>query len=448
MAGFKQMSVAGPDGAGSAIMRVGVAPCLDPKSEGIFQYSLCVLQALREYCVRRSTVRITVLASVEEIREYSPAYPDFSWLPIEPESSIAPVAAVLRRGIGEGPHRDAWRFLKNRFAHSLFRIRGARGGRLADWYRSHGIRFLYCTHSFWPAFEVGIPYVFTVHDLQHRLQPEFSENTEGGWWNRAESLHRHGSVCASLVIVESETGRLDLLQEYGDKIAADRIRVLPYCPPPHARTLAASDDMDATKRLYNLPDRYFFYPAAFWSHKNHFRIVEALARLRDLHGLEISVVFCGSRPDKHSRRQFERVMHRAEELRVTSLVKYLGHVPDEMMEGLYANAVALVMPTFFGPTNLPVLEAWATGCPVLSSRIRGVEEQVGSAGLLVDPVSVAKIAEGMRRLWTDQALRAELIARGLEKTEQHTPRHFQRCLSTILDEAIELLGADRVARFG
>jgi glycosyltransferase involved in cell wall biosynthesis len=61
-----------------------------------------------------------------------------------------------------------------------------------------------------------------------------------------------------------------------------------------------------------------------------------------------------------------------------------------------------VMPTFFGPTNIPVLEAWAFGCPVLTSDIRGIREQVGDAALLADPTSVEAIADGIHQLWTDR----------------------------------------------
>ena len=74
-------------------------------------------------------------------------------------------------------------------------------------------------------------------------------------------------------------------------------------------------------------------------------------------------------------------------------LRYLGYVPDEDMSGLYAGAVALVMPTFFGPTNIPVVEAWTFGCPVLTSDIRRIREQAGNAAVLVDPRSVEAIAD-------------------------------------------------------
>src|SRR4029453_16568851 len=85
---------------------------------------------------------------------------------------------------------------------------------------------------------------------------------------------------------------------------------------------------------------------------------------------------------------------------VANQIRLLGYVPNEDMSPLYAQAVALIIPTFFGPTIIPVLEAWAFGCPVLTSDIRGIREQVGDAALLVDPRSIESIADGIYRLWT------------------------------------------------
>jgi glycosyltransferase involved in cell wall biosynthesis len=105
------------------------------------------------------------------------------------------------------------------------------------------------------------------------------------------------------------------------------------------------------------------------------------------------------------------------------------------MSGLYAGAVALVMPTFFGPTNIPVLEAWAYGCPVLTSDIRGIREQVGDAGVLVDPRSVESIAEGIHRLWTSKSLAQTLVQRGYQRLGEYTPADYRQRLIEILEEA-------------
>jgi len=104
------------------------------------------------------------------------------------------------------------------------------------------------------------------------------------------------------------------------------------------------------------------------------------------------------------------------------------------------------MPTFFGPTNIPVLEAWTFGCPVLSSDIRGIREQVQDAGVLVDPRSVESIASGIHRLWTEGPLCETLVRRGQQRLETYTPANFRERLIGILDEA--KLRVRNVANFG
>jgi glycosyltransferase involved in cell wall biosynthesis len=93
------------------------------------------------------------------------------------------------------------------------------------------------------------------------------------------------------------------------------------------------------------------------------------------------------------------------------------------------------MPTFLGPTNIPVLEAWAYSCPVLTSDIRNIREQAGNAAVLVDPRSVEAIADGIYQLWTDESLRSILAEAGRRRLAAYTPGDYRRELMAILEEA-------------
>jgi glycosyltransferase involved in cell wall biosynthesis len=160
-----------------------------------------------------------------------------------------------------------------------------------------------------------------------------------------------------------------------------------------------------------------------------------LGLLKERHHIKIPVVFCGSHSGALRERHFDEIMSVASGLRIGKEVRYLGYVPDEDMSGIYAAAVALVMPTFFGPTNIPILEAWAFGCPVLTSDIRGIREQAGDAALLVDPCSVEAIAEGIHRLWTDETLSSRLAERGRQRLASYTPDDYRQRLNAIVEEA-------------
>jgi len=400
---------------------------------------MTVLEALRGYG-RSRAVRLTVLASPEEIREYSAMFPEYSWIRITPPSVTASALSVLRRVIGEGPPRRAWRKLRVRLAQSIKQLHPGQFAVSSPWFRRHGFDLLLVTHAYWPTCDAGVPYVFTIHDLEHRLQPQFTENTEDGWGDWIEGLHRNGVRHAELVVAESAVGRSDIIEAYAeDGVTADRVRILPYCAPRQVIAPPTPEEVATVRRIYNLPERYLFYPAAFWSHKNHLRIIEALGMLKQREGLEIPIVLCGSQIDAHTRRTFAQVTELASRLGITHLVRYLGQVPENVMSGLYGGAVALVMPTFFGPTNLPILEAWAAGCPALTSRIRGVEEQAGSAAILVNPNSADEIADGIRRLWVDPLLRSRLAASGRDHLAAYSADAFRERIFDILDEAIACL---------
>jgi glycosyltransferase involved in cell wall biosynthesis len=210
---------------------------------------------------------------------------------------------------------------------------------------------------------------------------------------------------------------------------------LPFLPACYLATDISQSERQRVRTIYRLPERYLFYPAQFWPHKNHTRIVQALGLLKQEHGLKIPVVFCGSYTGELRERTFREAISLASHLGLEKEIRYLGYLPDEDMSGIYAEAAALVMPTFFGPTNIPILEAWAFSCPVLTSDIRGVREQVQGAGILVDPRSVEAIAHGIYRLWTDEHLACSLADLGRQRLANYTPDDYRQRLVAILQEA-------------
>jgi glycosyltransferase involved in cell wall biosynthesis len=113
----------------------------------------------------------------------------------------------------------------------------------------------------------------------------------------------------------------------------------------------------------------------------------------------------------------------------------LAYVPDALMAGLYLASAGLVMPTFFGPTNIPILEAWRMGRPVITSDIRGVRSQAGDAALLVDPSSAEDLAGAMQTLWDDCLLVGQLVAAGRRRDASWTACDFAARLREILSAA-------------
>ncbi|MHC4505831.1 MAG: glycosyltransferase family 4 protein, partial [Planctomycetota bacterium] len=228
----------------------------------------------------------------------------------------------------------------------------------------------------------------------------------------------------------------DILRLYGPYgITPDHVKVLPFLPACYLAADVPRSDRRRVRENHRLPERFLFYPAQFWPHKNHVMVVRALGLLERERGVRAPIALCGSHSGEHRETTFREVMTRARALGVCEQIRYLGYVDDEDMSALYAEAAALVMPTFFGPTNIPILEAWAFGCPVITSDIRGVREQAGDAAILVDPRSVEAIAEAIHKVWTDEGLRRKLAARGRRRLAAYAPVDYRRRLTDIVEEA-------------
>ena len=97
----------------------------------------------------------------------------------------------------------------------------------------------------------------------------------------------------------------------------------------------------------------------------------------------------------------------------------MGFIDNEDIVELYKNSLALVMPTYFGPTNIPPLEAFALGVPVLYSDLPGLRDQVGDSALLLDLNDPNSMAKNLINLMTDDNLRATLIRLGKKRIDSN-----------------------------
>ena len=249
-------------------------------------------------------------------------------------------------------------------------------------------------------------YIFTVWDLCHRDTPEFPEVREYNEFNNRENLYRQSIASSVVVLTESKISAENISRRYG--IDRERLLPMPLSPAPLLNVAHATGTLDVLAK-YQIECGYFFYPAQFWSHKNHIRILEALLILHQ-EGEHPIIVFAGG--DMGNRKTVERFITRNH---LAGQVKILGFVPAEDMRGLYSGCRAVVMPTYFGPTNLPPLEAWMIGRPLIySSHLR---EQAGDAAILVDPDEANDLA-GALKACMDGQLCTELIEKGHRRLQE------------------------------
>ena len=199
-----------------------------------------------------------------------------------------------------------------------------------------------------------------------------------GWnWEARERIYRSVLPRASFILTGTQVGKNEIVHYYG--VDSDNVIVIPL-PTPTFRTTQDFHRISGIRQKYGLRGEFLIYPAQFWPHKNHINVVIALDLVRRRNGLAIEMVFTGS--DKGNA-QFVR--EKISEFGLDDQIHVLGFVPRDDLKALYSTALALTFASFFGPDNLPPLEAFALSCPVIASRVAGTQEQLGDAALFFNP---------------------------------------------------------------
>ena len=252
-----------------------------------------------------------------------------------------------------------------------------------------------------------LSYIFTVMDICHRDYPEFSEVREFNIFRKREMLLQACLAPATIIVTESEELRDKIFLKYS--IDKERILSIPnYVSPFIVNKNFSKEEINDIKNKYLLPKNFFFYPAQFWEHKNHIRIIEAVNILKKK-GKEFNVIFCGS--DKGN---LNYIINEIKKYNLEDNIKILGFVPENELGILYKLSFAVIMPTFFGPTNIPVIEAWYYNIPLIYSF--HLKNQVEDAALLIDPLNSHDVAEKMEEICIDN-VRENLMHKGKKKLE-------------------------------
>jgi glycosyltransferase involved in cell wall biosynthesis len=265
---------------------------------------------------------------------------------------------------------------------------------------------------------INIPYIFTLYDLAHLRNLEFPEVSSNRIFEIRENLYSNSLKKAQKVIVASKFEKKLAVEKY--KLDESRVVVLKYLP--NIIEIKTLEHLDIKKK-YNLKNDYIFYPAQFWSHKNHIYILKAVNILRKKYDISIDVIFSGS--DKGN---LKYILDSAKLLGIDDLVHYIGFVKNNEIPFLYNQSLSLVMPTYLGPSNIPPLEAFAYETPVCYPDFLFNREEFNNAVIYMNLKDANTLVENLFKIKNDNFIRNEKIKSGKEFLTKWSDEDFYQKL--------------------
>ncbi|MCC2545370.1 glycosyltransferase family 4 protein [Hymenobacter sp. BT175] len=268
-----------------------------------------------------------------------------------------------------------------------------------------------------------VPRVTVMHDLAFEHFPQ-----DVGWLQRkyyhyfaprfARASHR--------VVAVSEATRQDLVKTYG--LPAEQISVVYNAADARFRPQPA-ETQQLVRARFSGGRPYFLFVGALQPRKNLVNLLRAFDAFKTRTGADTQLLVVGRKAWKAG-----PIFNVYQQMHHKSAVLLTGRVSDDELTGLYAAALATVYVPYFEGFGIPIIEAQASGCAVLTSNCSSLPEVAGEGALLVDPFSVEAIADALIRLQADAALRQELIGKGAANVRRFSWDDSARRLGQMLAE--------------
>ncbi|MFI5181860.1 MAG: glycosyltransferase family 4 protein [Thermoanaerobaculia bacterium] len=347
-----------------------------------------------------------VLALLEKLAGRDGAH-DYTAL-VKP--SAVPLLASLT-----GPHLDVAMLGKDvaeprRLRRELRRLPLALARRISDpkSLRSRGADVLFSPLFTALFHEPDLRHVAVAHDFQELFLPDCFDEME----RRRRAAFRRDLSLADHVVAVSEATMRDGVGHAG--LDAARITVLPPVAGAARRPLRTADQAQILTRLTLSPDGFAVYPANYWPHKNHDRLLRAVLRARQ-GAPDFTLVLCGALDARR-----ERLLAIARDQGLDGAVRVLSYLPDADVTALLQGARFLVFPSLFEGFGIPVLEAMSLGTAVACSDIPALRELAAEDALFFNPEDEASIADALELLWRSDRTREALAEAGRVRAERVT----------------------------
>jgi glycosyltransferase involved in cell wall biosynthesis len=263
--------------------------------------------------------------------------------------------------------------------------------------------------------------VFVCHGLDWYVMPRWSKLMDR--LNHRYLIPRYCQK-ADAIIAVSNTARQHLIEYLG--VEEERIHTIYVGVNEAFGRPVPPETLEEVKHTYRLPDRFFLYCGQIYPPKNFGRLIQAYAQVGPELGLPLVVAgghtwLC------------EDEISLIDQLGISQWVLWPGWIDHKILPAFYALAEALVLPSLYESFGIPILEAMSSGCPIVTTNRYGPVELAGEAAILVNPEEVESIADGMRRVVSDQNLRQQLIRAGRERVKDFSWKKCAKETMTVFE---------------
>lgn len=284
----------------------------------------------------------------------------------------------------------------------------------------------HATHYVLP-FMVPCRSVVTIHDIIHLLYPEYLPNRFAFIY--AERMIRHSLLRGDRIIAVSQNTRKDLVNYFN--IADRKIDVIYNGIDEtfhHQHEPAVIDRVLADLDLHR---PYLLFVGNPKPHKNLDNVVKAYARALKLHDMPHRLAVVGDREGLSF-----KIRQRAEQLGISDRIQLLGHVPQDLLPAIYQGADLFLYPTLYEGFGLPVVEAMASGTPVITSNTSALKEIGAGYADLVNPLDIEGMAQAIVQCVRDEEHRSSLRKLGLRRSQDFRCDNAARNTLEIYHEVI------------
>ncbi|MEI6138678.1 MAG: glycosyltransferase family 1 protein [Mariniphaga sp.] len=273
--------------------------------------------------------------------------------------------------------------------------------------------------------KTGIPSIVTMHDLIFLRYPEFYKKIDRKIY---ESVYKSSCKRATKIIAISEQTKSDLIHFLGT--APDKIEVIYQTCNNCFYEKVTEDRKKEVKRKFGLPDQFILTVGTIEKRKNQLAILKAVIAEK----LDIPVVILGRPRPKEYLDEIKRFINGSG---IQKQVMFIHNSNTSELQAIYQMAQVMVYPSYFEGFGLPVLEAQASGCPVITSNLSSLPEAGGDGAIYVDPSDISAIGKSIRNILYDNILQNGLKAKGYANAGLFSEKMVADRLMKLYNEVIE-----------